>query len=100
MTRNIRECYEQAKANAALEGIEPPEETAELREEWLSGRISFDDYRAKLREHYREEPCEGEPAPILENLFGITDPEKLSRAECDFAIARETDWRFRSQQEG
>lgn len=100
MKKNIRECYKQAKANAALEGIEPPEETAELREEWLSGRISFDDYLAKLREHYREEPCEGGPEPILSNLLGITDPAKLNAAEFDFAIARETDWTFRSQQEG
>lgn len=98
--KNLRECYQQAKANAALEGIEPPEETAELREEWLSGRSFFDDYLARLKDHYREEPREGGPKPILENLLGITDPEKLSKAECDFAIARETDWAFRSQQEG
>jgi len=57
MEKNIREYYKQAKASAALEGIEPPEETAEIREEWLSGRISFDDYLAKLDDHYREKPC-------------------------------------------
>lgn len=56
MRKTLREYYEEAKANAALEGIEPPDETAEFREEWLSGRISFDDYLVKLREHYREEP--------------------------------------------
>lgn len=55
--KNLRECYEEAKASAALEGIEPTEETAEIREEWLSGRISFDDYKAKLDDHYRVEPC-------------------------------------------
>lgn len=97
--KKLREAYEQAKASAALEGIEPPKDTAKLREEWLSGRISFEDYLARLKDHYREEPCEGGPEPILSNLLGITDQEKLSRAECDFAIARETDWAFRSQQE-
>lgn len=98
--KTLRECYEAAKANAALEGITPPGDTAKLREEWLSGQIAFEGYLARLKDHYRQEPCEGGAEPILGNLLGITDPEKLSRAECDFAIARETDWSFRSQQEG
>lgn len=96
--KKLRDAYAQAKASAALEGIEPPEETAALREEWLSGRISFEDYLAKLKDHYREEPCEGEPEPILSNLLGITDQEKLSRAECDFSVARQAEWICRSHE--
>lgn len=94
MKKNIRECYKQAKANAAIEGIEPPEETAELREEWLSGRISFDDYLAKLREHYREEPCGTDEELVVPNLLGIRDPAKLRAAEYDFVVAREAEFRL------
>ena len=51
--KNLREYYEQAKASAALEGIEPPEETAELREEWLSGKVTAEQHLERLKEHYR-----------------------------------------------
>jgi hypothetical protein len=94
MKRNIRECYKQAKTNAAREGIEPPEETAELREEWLSGRLSFEDYLAKLREHYREEPCGIDEELLVPNLLGIRDPAKLRAAEYDFVVAREVEFRM------
>jgi len=94
MKKNIRECYKQAKASAALEGIEPPEETAEIREEWLSGRIAFDDYLAKLREHYWEEPCGMDEELLVPNLLGIRDPAKLRAAEYDFAVAREVEFRM------
>lgn len=94
MKKNIRECYKQAKANAALEGIEPPDGTADLREEWLSGRISFDDYLAKLRDHYREEPCGTDEKLLVPNLLGIRDPAKLRAAEYDFSVAREVEFRM------
>lgn len=51
--KKLREAYRQEKASAALEGIEPPEETAELREDWLSGKVTTEQHLARLNEHYR-----------------------------------------------
>jgi hypothetical protein len=53
--QTLRAAYAQERASAALEGITPPQETAALREEWLSGRLSFDAYLVRLKEHYRGE---------------------------------------------
>jgi hypothetical protein len=62
----LREAYKQAKASAALEGIdiekdETPEHAA-LREKWLSGKITSEQYREELVKYYRamakEEPKE------------------------------------------
>lgn len=51
----LRAAYAQALASAALEGLEQPEDTKELTEAWLSGQITGEEYRAKLREHYSGE---------------------------------------------
>jgi len=91
----LRECYEQAKANAAIDDLSPPQETAALREKWLSGQITFDDYLMKLRDHYREEPCGLDEELSVPNLLGIRDPAKLRAAEYDFSVAREVELTFR-----
>jgi len=52
----LREAYKQALASAALEGIEPPNGPPELiasREDWLSGKITGEQYFERLNEHYR-----------------------------------------------
>lgn len=54
MKKNLRECYEEAKASAALEGIEPPKETTDLREEWLSGKVTTEQHLERLQEHYQK----------------------------------------------
>lgn len=51
--RQLRAYYAEAKASAALEGSTPPLETADLRESWLSGFLTFDEYLTRLNEHYR-----------------------------------------------
>jgi len=58
MKKTLRDYYEEAKASAALEGISfdgPPELTA-LLEEWLSGKITAEQYREGLNKHYRKKP--------------------------------------------
>lgn len=56
--KTLRECYEEARANAALEGIslDGPPELAALLEEWLSGKITSEQYREGLNEHYQKKP--------------------------------------------
>ncbi|MBU2619704.1 MAG: hypothetical protein KKE83_08470 [Proteobacteria bacterium] len=65
MKKTLRECYAEAKANAALEGIslDGPPELAALLEEWLSGKITSEQYREGLNTHYRKVSC-GDTEPV------------------------------------
>ena len=55
--KELREAYAQAKASAALEGIDLEEgespELAAFREDWLSGKITSEQYIEGLKEYYR-----------------------------------------------
>lgn len=59
MKKTLREYHEEAKASAALEGIsldDAPHELISLREEWLSGKITSEQYGEGLKAHFREKP--------------------------------------------
>ena len=47
-----KEHFRQAHANAALEGLTPPEKTAWLREQFLAGKLSFKEFKKRLDAHY------------------------------------------------